>query len=111
MTAAESIAREAIGPTLDFNAVNLTLGRTTILDNVTFLVRPNACAIPMNGSTWRVNTSSDSHSESMPAASSRSTVSPNAAGSLSGPRPTPMRTFIVAANHTWRPESPRRTLG
>ncbi|MCK9815287.1 metal ABC transporter ATP-binding protein [Pseudomonas sp. MAFF 302046] len=40
MTVAESIAVAAIGPTLDFNAVSLTLGRTTILDQVTFKVRP-----------------------------------------------------------------------
>ncbi len=40
MTAAENIDRVAVGPTLDFEAISLTLGRTTILDNVGFQVRP-----------------------------------------------------------------------
>ena len=35
------------GPTLDFAQVSLTLGRTTILDKVTFQVRPtSACTLP-----------------------------------------------------------------
>ena len=31
---------QGLGPTLDFAEVSLTLGRTTILDNVTFQVQP-----------------------------------------------------------------------
>ncbi|WP_248796639.1 metal ABC transporter ATP-binding protein [Pseudomonas sp. MWU13-2105] len=40
MTAAERMTVAAIGPTLDFAGVSLALGRTRILDNVTFQVRP-----------------------------------------------------------------------
>ncbi|WP_070886453.1 metal ABC transporter ATP-binding protein [Pseudomonas sp. D1-3] len=42
MTAAENLGVKAIGPTLDFQQVSLVLGRTSILDNVTFQVRPGS---------------------------------------------------------------------
>ena len=44
MTAKETITESAVGagPTLDFAEVSLTLGRTTILDNVTFQVQPGS---------------------------------------------------------------------
>ncbi|MFB4370424.1 MULTISPECIES: metal ABC transporter ATP-binding protein [unclassified Pseudomonas] len=42
MTAAENLHVTAIGPTLDFQQVSLVLGRTSILDNVSFQVRPGS---------------------------------------------------------------------
>ncbi|KAF1005255.1 MAG: Zinc import ATP-binding protein ZnuC [Pseudomonas fluorescens] len=42
MTAAERLNVASIGPTLDFQEVSLTLGRTTILDAVTFAVQPGS---------------------------------------------------------------------
>ena len=42
MTAAENLSVAAIGPTLDFQQVSLVLGRTSILDNVSFQVRPGS---------------------------------------------------------------------
>ncbi|SDT48756.1 metal ABC transporter ATP-binding protein [Pseudomonas prosekii] len=40
--AAASLLPQVLGPTLDFSEVSLTLGRTTILDNVTFQVQPGS---------------------------------------------------------------------
>ncbi|OPA90699.1 manganese ABC transporter ATP-binding protein [Pseudomonas fluorescens] len=40
MTAAEQLKVACFGPTLDFDKVSLTLGRTVILDNVSFNVQP-----------------------------------------------------------------------
>jgi zinc transport system ATP-binding protein len=42
MTAAENLRPAAVGPTLDFQQVSLVLGRTQILDNVSFTVRPGS---------------------------------------------------------------------
>ena len=42
MTAAEHIAQATRGPGVEFDAVGLTLGRTTILDQVSFNVRPGS---------------------------------------------------------------------
>ena len=39
MTAAESIAVQAIGPGVEFDQVSLTLGRTPILDRISFSIR------------------------------------------------------------------------
>lgn len=71
----------------------------TPVPSFSFLVRPKALAMPTIGSTDCPNTTSDSHSESMPVASSSSTVSPNVPGSLFGPNPTPMRTFTPPSDH------------
>ena len=40
MTAAENLGVAAVGPTLDFQQVSLMLGRTQILDDVSFTVQP-----------------------------------------------------------------------
>jgi zinc transport system ATP-binding protein len=40
MTAAEQLVARAIGPTLKFDGIDLVLGNTTILDQVSFQVRP-----------------------------------------------------------------------
>ena len=40
MTAAEHLNVASIGPTIEFDNVSLTLGRTAILDNVSFQVQP-----------------------------------------------------------------------
>ena len=40
LSRAGSLLQRVSGPTLDFAEVSLTLGRTTILDNVTFQVQP-----------------------------------------------------------------------
>ncbi len=42
MTAAENLRPAAVGPTLDFQQVSLVLGRTQILDNVSFTVQPGS---------------------------------------------------------------------
>lgn len=42
MTAAEHLKVASVGPTLDFNNVALTLGRTVILDAVSFQVQPGS---------------------------------------------------------------------
>ena len=42
MTAQENLSVQSTGPTLDFAEVCLTLGRTTILDNVSFQVSPGS---------------------------------------------------------------------
>ncbi|MFL1494192.1 metal ABC transporter ATP-binding protein [Pseudomonas antarctica] len=42
MTAAEHLKVASIGPTLDFDKVSLTLGRTLILDGVSFQVQPGS---------------------------------------------------------------------
>ncbi|MGY2402521.1 metal ABC transporter ATP-binding protein [Pseudomonas sp. SDO5271_S396] len=42
MTAAQRLSVASIGPTLEFDQVSLTLGRTVILDNVTFQVSPGS---------------------------------------------------------------------
>ncbi|MGB3122716.1 MAG: metal ABC transporter ATP-binding protein [Pseudomonas sp.] len=42
MTAAERLNLASVGPTLDFDNVSLTLGRTVILDNVSFQVQPGS---------------------------------------------------------------------
>ncbi|MEQ9724770.1 metal ABC transporter ATP-binding protein [Pseudomonas sp. WHRI 8822A] len=42
MTAAEILRVAAVGPTLDFQQVSLVLGRTQILDNVSFTVQPGS---------------------------------------------------------------------
>ncbi|NQD78708.1 metal ABC transporter ATP-binding protein [Pseudomonas sp. CrR14] len=42
MTAAENLSVAAIGPTIDFQQVSLVLGRTQILDNVSFKVQPGS---------------------------------------------------------------------
>lgn len=42
MTAAENLRVAAVGPTLDFQQVSLVLGRTQILDNVSFTVQPGS---------------------------------------------------------------------
>jgi zinc transport system ATP-binding protein len=42
MTVAETLVAPVSGPTLDFADVGLVLGRTTILDQVTFQVRPGS---------------------------------------------------------------------
>ncbi len=42
MTAAQSLKVASVGPTLDFDTVSLTLGRTVILDSVSFQVQPGS---------------------------------------------------------------------
>jgi zinc transport system ATP-binding protein len=42
MTAAEQLTVASVGPTLDFDKVSLTLGRTVILDGVSFQVQPGS---------------------------------------------------------------------
>ena len=42
MTAAENLGVAAVGPTLDFQQVSLMLGRTQILDDVSFTVQPGS---------------------------------------------------------------------
>ena len=42
MTAAEHLSVASVGPTLDFNNISLTLGRTVILDSVSFQVQPGS---------------------------------------------------------------------
>ena len=42
MTAAEQLKVASIGPTLEFDKVSLTLGRTVILDAVSFQVQPGS---------------------------------------------------------------------
>ena len=42
MTAAEHLNVASIGPTIEFDNVSLTLGRTAILDNVSFQVQPGS---------------------------------------------------------------------
>lgn len=42
MTAAEHLSVASIGPTIEFDNVSLTLGRTAILDNVSFKVQPGS---------------------------------------------------------------------
>lgn len=42
MTAAEQLKVASVGPTLDFDNVSLTLGRTVILDSVAFQVQPGS---------------------------------------------------------------------
>jgi len=42
MTAAEQLNVACVGPTLDFDKVSLTLGRTVILDGVSFQVQPGS---------------------------------------------------------------------
>jgi len=42
MTAAEHLQVASVGPTLEFNSVSLTLGRTVILDAVSFQVAPGS---------------------------------------------------------------------
>ena len=42
MTAAEQLKAASVGPTLDFDNVSLTLGRTVILDAVSFQVEPGS---------------------------------------------------------------------
>jgi zinc transport system ATP-binding protein len=42
MTAAEHLKVASVGPTLDFDKVSLTLGRTVILDGVSFQVQPGS---------------------------------------------------------------------
>lgn len=42
MTIQQTLTRQAIGPSIEFAGVSLTLGRTTILDNVTFQVAPGS---------------------------------------------------------------------
>ena len=42
MTAAQSLKVASVGPTLDFDTVSLTLGRTVILDGVSFQVQPGS---------------------------------------------------------------------
>ncbi len=62
-------------------------------------VRDSAYAMPANGSTREPNTISDSHSESTPSASTRSTASPNTAGTAAGPSETPILTFMPPSDH------------
>ena len=42
MTAAQQLKVASVGPTLDFDKVSLTLGRTVILDGVSFQVQPGS---------------------------------------------------------------------
>ena len=63
-------------------------------------VRDSANAIPVNGSTSGEYTISDSHSESTPACSSRSTASANWPGTPAGPRDMPIRTFMPLSDHS-----------
>ena len=42
MTAAEQLKAVSVGPTLEFDKVSLTLGRTAILDAVSFQVQPGS---------------------------------------------------------------------
>ena len=42
MTVAQSLKVASVGPTLDFDTVSLTLGRTVILDSVSFQVQPGS---------------------------------------------------------------------
>lgn len=42
MTAAQQLKVASIGPTLEFDKVSLTLGRTVILDAVSFEVEPGS---------------------------------------------------------------------
>ena len=42
MTAAQQLNAVSVGPTLDFDQVSLTLGRTVILDGVSFQVQPGS---------------------------------------------------------------------
>src|SRR5262249_9539082 len=62
-------------------------------------VRDSAYAMPANGSTSEPNTISDSHSESTPSSSKRSTASPNTAGTAAEPSEIPILTFIPPSDH------------
>ena len=42
MSVAQQLKVASVGPTLDFDKVSLTLGRTTILDDVSFQVEPGS---------------------------------------------------------------------
>ena len=42
MTAAEQLKVASVGPTIEFDKICLTLGRTTILDGVSFQVEPGS---------------------------------------------------------------------
>ena len=42
MTAAEQLKVASIGPTIEFDKVSLTLGRTAILEAVSFQVQPGS---------------------------------------------------------------------
>ena len=42
MTAAQRLSVVSIGPTIEFDTVALTLGRTVILDGVSFQVQPGS---------------------------------------------------------------------
>ena len=42
MTAAQRLNAISVGPTLEFDKVSLTLGRTVILDAVSFQVQPGS---------------------------------------------------------------------
>ncbi|QPO19906.1 metal ABC transporter ATP-binding protein [Pseudomonas sp. Y39-6] len=42
MTAAQRLSMVSVGPTIDFDKVSLTLGRTVILDDVSFQVQPGS---------------------------------------------------------------------
>jgi hypothetical protein len=65
-------------------------------------VRDSANAIPVSGSTAAPYRFSGSHSESTPAASSRSTADANAPGAPSAPSDKPMRTFTAfSLNERW----------
>src|SRR5215471_12064227 len=55
--------------------------------------------MPANGSTREPNTISDSHSESTPSSSTRSTASPNTAGTAAGPSEIPILTFMPPSDH------------
>ena len=45
MTAAQQLKVASIGPTLEFDTISLTLGRTVILDAVSFEVEPGSCLL------------------------------------------------------------------
>src|SRR5262249_9080343 len=62
-------------------------------------VRDSAYAMPANGSTTEPNTISGSHSESTPSSSTRSTASPNTAGTPAGPSEIPILTFMPPSDH------------
>ena len=70
---------------------------STATDVPTFrrVVRPSAYAMPANGSTAGLYTSSENHSESTPAASSRSITAGSRSTAVSMPRLTPNRIFTV----------------
>ena len=57
MTAAEQLNVVSVGPTLAFDKVSLTLGRTVILDGVSFQVQPGSihALVGPNGGGKRIS--------------------------------------------------------